>query len=124
MNHPQVVKSPIVNDCLKVKIDGHNELQLFPKLLLQVSVRELHNNLVSDTDDGGIKGARYAENNIIISNYTLRSLLPTQLKNFRQYARSCVVVNFSYLAKLYIPNYYHGVIGIKKTQVSKPKCSK
>ena len=55
MHHPQVVQSPIVNDSLKVKIDGHNELQLVPKLLLQVSVRELHNNLVSATIDGGIK---------------------------------------------------------------------
>ena len=55
MNHPQVVQSPIVNDDLKVKIDGHTEPQLVPKLLLQVSVRELHNNLVSDTIYGGLK---------------------------------------------------------------------
>ena len=39
MHHPQVVQSPIVNDCLKVKIDGHTEPQLVPKLLLQLSVR-------------------------------------------------------------------------------------
>ena len=55
MHHPQVVQSPIVNDCLKVKIDGHTEPQLVPKLLLHVSIRELHNNLVSYTDYGGIK---------------------------------------------------------------------
>ena len=55
MHHPQVVQSPIVNDFLKVKIDGHNEPQLVPKLLLQVYVRELHSNLVSDTDNDGIK---------------------------------------------------------------------
>ena len=46
MHHPQVVQSPIVNDCLKVKIDGHTEPQLVPKLLLKMSVREIHNNLV------------------------------------------------------------------------------
>ena len=55
MHHPQVVQSPIVNDCLKVKIDGHTEPQLVPKLLLHVCVREPHNNLVSNTDTGGIK---------------------------------------------------------------------
>ena len=55
MHHPQVVKSPIVNDCLKVKIDGHTEPQLVPNILLQVSVRELHNDLVSATIDGGLK---------------------------------------------------------------------
>ena len=48
MHHPQVVQSPISSDCLKVKIYGHTEPQLFPKLLLQVSVQELYNSLVSD----------------------------------------------------------------------------
>ena len=38
IHHPQVVQSPIVNDCLKVKIDGYTEPQLVPKLLLQMSV--------------------------------------------------------------------------------------
>ena len=55
MHHPQVVQSQIVNDCMKVNIDGHTEPKLAPKFSLQVSVRELHNNLVSDTEDGGIK---------------------------------------------------------------------
>ena len=76
MHHPQVVQSPIVNDCLKLNIDGDTELQLVPKLLLQVSVRELHNIIVSDTDDGGLKEAIDADNNIIISDSTLYSLLP------------------------------------------------
>ena len=46
--HPQVVQSLISNDCLKFMLDNHTEPQLVPKLLLQVSVRELHNSLVSD----------------------------------------------------------------------------
>ena len=53
INHTQVVKSPIADDCMKVNIHGYNEPQLVPKVLLQVSVRELHNNLVSTTKDGG-----------------------------------------------------------------------
>ena len=53
------MQSPIVNDCLKVKIDGHNKPKLIPKLQLQVSVRGLHNNIVSDADNGGLKEARY-----------------------------------------------------------------
>ena len=39
IHHPQVVQSPIVNDCLKVKMYGYTEPQLVPKLLLHVSVR-------------------------------------------------------------------------------------
>ena len=37
--HPQVVQSPISNDCLKVVLYDQTEPQLVPKLLLQVSVR-------------------------------------------------------------------------------------
>ena len=76
MHHTQVVQSPIVNNCLKVNIDGRIEPKLVPKLLLQFSIRELHNILVSESYYGGLKEARYAENNIIISDSTLRSSLP------------------------------------------------
>ena len=47
MHNPQVVKSPIANDCMEVKIDGYTEQQLVPKFLLQVSVREPHKIFVS-----------------------------------------------------------------------------
>ena len=55
VHHPQVVQSPIFNDFLKVEIDGRIEPKLVPKFLLYVSVREIHNNLVRDTIDYGIK---------------------------------------------------------------------
>ena len=80
MHHPQVVQSPISNDCLKVNIDGHTEPQLVPRLLLKVYVRELHNNRVSAKIYGGLKEARYEDDNIIISDSTIRSLLPPQFK--------------------------------------------
>ena len=60
--------------------DDQTEPQLFPKLLLRVSVRELHNILVIDPNGSGTKYARDEDDNIIISDYTLRSLLPPQLK--------------------------------------------
>ena len=78
--HPQVVQSPISNHCLKVMLDVQTEPQLVPKLLLQVSVRELHKSLVSDTHYGGLKDARDEDDNIIIRYFTLCSLLPPQLK--------------------------------------------
>ena len=78
--HPQVIKSPISNDCLKVMFDDQTEPQLVPKLLLQVSVRKLHNSLVSDPNYGGLKDSRHEDDNIIIIYYTFRSLLPSQLK--------------------------------------------
>ena len=55
MHHPEVVQSPIANDCLKVKIDDYTEPQPVPKHLFQLSVRELHNNLVIATKYGELK---------------------------------------------------------------------
>ena len=78
MHHPQVVQSQIFNDCLKVKIDDHSEPQLVPKTLFHVSAIELHNNLIIAKIYGGLKEARDADGDIIISDSTLRSLLPPQ----------------------------------------------
>ena len=63
--HPEVVKSPISNDCLKVMLDDQSEPQLVPKLLLQVSVRELYNSLISDPTDGGLKDARDEDSKLL-----------------------------------------------------------
>ena len=85
----QVVQPQISNDCLKVMLDDQTESQLVPKFLLQVSVRELHNSLVSDQNDGGLKDARDEDGKIIISDSTLCSLLPPKLK---QMSERCKVV--------------------------------
>ena len=88
--HPHVAQSPISNHCLKLIFDDQTEPQMAPKLLLQVFVREIHNSLVSDPNDDGIKEAIDEENNIIISDYTLRTLLPSQLKQISaQYKVVC-----------------------------------
>ena len=50
------------------------------KLLLQVSIREPHNSLFSDPNVCGIKESNNEENNIIISDSRLRTLLSPQLK--------------------------------------------
>ena len=88
--NPQVLRSPISNDCLKVMLYDQSEPQLVPKLLLQVSVRELHYIPVSYPNYGGLKDARYEDGKFIISYSTLRSLLPPQLKKMSaQYKVMC-----------------------------------
>ena len=93
-------------------------------MLLQLSLRKLHNSPSSDPEDGGLKEARDTDNNIIISDSTLSSLLTPQQQKYQYNTRSCVFVNGVYPPKLYIPHYYHGMIGIKKAQIYKPKFSK
>ena len=52
-----------------------------PKLLLECSVRQLHNELIASPDDGGLVGAIHAITNyVIISDTVLRSLAPPQLR--------------------------------------------
>ena len=60
--------------------DDHKEPRLVPKYLLQLSVQELHNSLVGDPNDGGLKDASDKDYNIIISDSTLLSPLSPQLK--------------------------------------------
>ena len=55
--HPQVFQPTISNYCLKVMFDDETKLELVPELLLQVSIRELHNSLVGDPNYGGLKDA-------------------------------------------------------------------
>ena len=52
-----------------------------PKLLLECSMRKLHNELIASPDDGGLLGARHAEkNDVIISDTMLLYLSPPQLR--------------------------------------------
>ena len=64
-----------------MSIDGNSEKKMVPKFSLQMFIQELHNSMVIKPEEGGLKEARYKENNFIISDSTLRNILPTQLKN-------------------------------------------
>ena len=76
--HTQVFQSPISNYCLKVMFDDQTESQLFLKNLLQVSIREMHNSLGSDPNYVGLEDVRDEDDDIVISDSTLCSLLPSQ----------------------------------------------
>ena len=90
LQHPQVVVFPIGNDCLTLSIDSQVEPQLVPKLVLRVSVRELHTSMVIPPEEVGLKEERYSDNNIIISDSDLRNILPPQLKKMTyQYKFLC-----------------------------------
>ena len=68
-------------------------------MLLQVSVRELHNSLVSDPNDGDIKDARDEDGKTIISDSTLRSLFPPQIKQMSAHYKIMCACECSISAK-------------------------
>ena len=62
-------------------------------------MRQLHNELIDSSDDGGLVGARHAiTNDVIISDTMLRSLAPPQLRPMTDNHKmmwGCVICNTS-----------------------------
>ena len=80
-NHNMVIQSPLANDTILVKDPNNpnNKIRI-NKILLQCSVRELHNDLLSDDNLVGLKNARDCNGNPLISDNKLRLLLPPHLR--------------------------------------------
>ena len=56
-NHPDVVNSPLYRDMLwRKKEDGTREK--IPKLLITISIRQLHNDMLEYPQNGGLTGAK------------------------------------------------------------------
>ena len=79
--HNMVIQSPIANDTLLVRDPNNPSRKIrVNKLLLQIPVRELHNNLLSEDPNIGLKGAVDRNGNVLISDTGLRALLPPHLR--------------------------------------------
>ena len=92
LNHPRVVNCPIAKETLLVRDEETKDLVRVGKLLLEITVRELHNDLIElpveqGGSGGGLAEARDDKGKIIISDTSLRYLLPPQLKPMRATAR-------------------------------------
>ena len=72
---------PITRDTLLIADADTKVKRRVPKLLLECSMQQLHNELIASPDDGGLFGARHAiTNDVIISDTMIRSLAPPQLR--------------------------------------------
>ena len=81
MKKSNVRQSPITRDTLLIVDADYKVKRREPKLLLECSMRQLHNELIASPYDGGLVGAKHAEaNDVIISDTMLRSLAPPQLR--------------------------------------------
>ena len=79
INHPSVTESPLMNDTLIIKDKEKKKIRV-PKLLLSISVRELHNQMIRPVHDGGFAGSRDGNGDVIISDTALRYFLPSNLR--------------------------------------------
>jgi hypothetical protein len=68
-----VIDSLIANDCLWIKdAEAPGGRKRVGKLLLEISVRELHNDLVDTPESGGLAEARDESGKILIGDTALR----------------------------------------------------
>ena len=74
-------QSPTTRDTLIIADEDTKVKRRVPKLVLECSMKQLHNELIASPDDGGLVGARhYITNDAIISDTMLCSLAPPQLR--------------------------------------------
>ena len=82
IKHPSVVVSPIVKDTILVrdKLTGKQN-QRVGKYLIQISIRELHNDLIKSKSEGGLNEV-WNENKLLVSDTGLRYIIPVNVKKF------------------------------------------
>jgi hypothetical protein len=78
LDHPSVVPSPLSKDTLLVSNPDTGRKERVGKLLLEIPVRELHNDLLDERR--GLKEARNEKGEVLISDTALRYLLPKQIR--------------------------------------------
>ena len=74
-------ESSLSHDSLLITDAESGVKRRVPKLLLECSIRKLHNELIASPDGVGLLRARHADtNDVIISDTMLCSLAPPQLR--------------------------------------------
>eukprot|EP00978_Attheya_sp_CCMP212_P035056 scaffold150474_cov61-Attheya_sp.AAC.1 len=86
LRNGNVRESPIVRDTLLIDEHGNGVRTRVPKLLLECSVRELHNTLISPTSEGGLEEAKdRVTGEVIISDTMLRNIMPAQIRRMQEH---------------------------------------
>ena len=76
MKNSNVLESPIALDTLLIT-DAESKLKWrVPKLLLECSMPQFHNELIASPDDGSLLGSRHADTNDVIISDTMHLTIP------------------------------------------------
>jgi hypothetical protein len=78
--HHDIVQSPIARDTIQVYNQETKKKEPMPKLLLMISVWELHNDMAKPVEAGGFEYAYSDNGKLLISDTMLQSLLPKELR--------------------------------------------
>ena len=106
MKNSNVRQSTITNDTLLITDVDSKVKRRVPKLLMECSMRQFHNDLIASPDDGSLLGARHDNtNNVIISDTMLRPLAPPQILPMTDHHKmmcGCAICNTSKYMQEYL----------------------
>ena len=82
----KVHESPIVRNTLLIEKYGNGVRERITKLLLEFSVRKLHNELISPASEGGPEEAKYrVTGEVIIRDTMLRKMMEGQIRRMQEH---------------------------------------
>ena len=95
-----VRESTIARDTLLITVAEYWVKCRVPKLLLEFSLQQFNNELITSADAGGFIGARHADKNYVINIDTMiRSLAPPQLRPMTYHQKLMYVCTICKISK-------------------------
>ena len=99
MKNSNVREYPIARDTLLIKDAESGVKRKVLKLLLECTMQQLHNKLITPLADGGLLGSIRADiNYVIVSDTMIRSLAPPQIRPLTDHQKmmcGCAICNTS-----------------------------
>ena len=85
-------------------------MERIPKILISISIRELHNDMLKKASDGGLEGAVDANGNAVISDTALRDNLPFNLRSLTERHKQVCGCEVCTVVNKYHNNKYHNTL--------------
>ena len=80
LNHEHVKESPIASDTLLIEDPETKQRKRIHKLILEIPIRELHNDLVAAAERGDLGEGFFHNGRFVITDTSLRRLLPPNIR--------------------------------------------
>ena len=79
--HPNIKLSCFSRDVVTVLYPQSDQNEVLPKMLLEISVMDLHNDMTKQSDNGGFPSiVDSVTQKVLISDKTLRTFIPPQVR--------------------------------------------
>ena len=125
IKNSNVLESPIARDTLLITDAESRVKRIVLKIFLECSMRQLHNEVIASSDDGGLLGSRHDETNyVIISDTMLRTLAPPQLPPMIYHKKNmcgCTICNTSKYFQELLNSWRRKQLNIMKDKVDNPR---